>query len=86
MKRRQLLIAVVAVIAVALVAAVARGRGDGGEGDTGGGNGGGGAAAPQGAVRIPFAYSPEKEKVLVPLREEVGAVAAGMSEPYAASA
>jgi len=79
MKRSQLLIAVVAVIAVALVAVVARGGGDGGEGDAGGGNGGGGAPAPRGAVRIAFAYSPEKEKLLVPLirrfnegREQVG--------------
>jgi Ca-activated chloride channel family protein len=64
MKRGQLLIALVAVAAVALVAALSRG-GDGGGGSSSGG--GSGPAAPAGSVRVSFAYSPEKEKLLKPL-------------------
>ncbi|HLM10456.1 MAG TPA: VWA domain-containing protein [Thermoleophilaceae bacterium] len=67
MKRSQLLIALVAAIAVAAVALLASGGGDDG------GSGGGDAEAeraPAGAVRIAFAYSPEKEKLLVPLIRE----------------
>jgi Ca-activated chloride channel homolog len=62
MKRSQLVIAVVAVIAVAAIALVARG-GDGGDG------GGGGGGGPEGALQVPFVYSPEKEKLLKPLIE-----------------
>jgi Ca-activated chloride channel homolog len=62
MKRSQVAIAVLAVVAVAAVALIAGQGGDGG-----GGGGGGGAKAPKGAVRISFAYSPEKEKLLAPL-------------------
>jgi Ca-activated chloride channel homolog len=63
MKRSQLLLAVVALVAVALVAALS-----GGDGDDGGNSGGGsGPAAPVGSVRVSFAYSPEKEKLLKPL-------------------
>ena len=65
MKRGQLLIVVFAVIAVAAVALFSAGGDDGG--DDGGGDGGDGPAAPQGSIGIPFAYSPEKEKLLVPL-------------------
>ncbi|HEX8646659.1 MAG TPA: VWA domain-containing protein [Thermoleophilaceae bacterium] len=64
MKRSQAVIAVIAVIAVAVLA-FGRGGGDGG-----GGGGGGGdipSKAPAGALSIPFAYSPEKEKLLEPL-------------------
>ena len=42
----------------------------GGGGDDGGGGGDGresGPAAPKGSVRVSFAYSPEKEKLLKPL-------------------
>jgi Ca-activated chloride channel homolog len=63
MKRSQVAIAVLAVVAVAAVALIAGQGGDGG----GGGGGGGGGKAPKGAVRISFAYSPEKEKLLEPL-------------------
>ena len=65
MKRSQLLIAVVAIVAVALVATLSGGGGD----DDGGSSseGGSGPAAPAGAVRVSFAYSPEKEKLLKPL-------------------
>jgi Ca-activated chloride channel homolog len=74
MKRSQIAIFVIAAIAVGAVAFFARGGGDGG-----GGGGGGGGSAPKGALRVPFAYSPEKEKLLKPLierfnseRKEVG--------------
>ena len=76
MKRSQAVIAVIAVLAV-LVLAFGRGGGD----DDGGGGGDGKAPskAPAGALAIPFAYSPEKEKLLEPLidrfngeRREVG--------------
>ena len=68
MKPGQILIAVLAAIAVAAVAVIS----------TGGGGGGGDSAdtsadqpkAPANAVRVPFAYSPEKEKLLVPLIRE----------------
>ena len=64
MKRSQLLIVIVAALAVAAVALVASGGSD----DDGESSGGGsGQVAPEGAVRIPFAYSPEKEKLLTPL-------------------
>jgi Ca-activated chloride channel homolog len=63
MKRSQLLIAVVAVVAVALVASLSGGDGD--DRETSGG--GSGPVAPQGSVRVSFAYSPEKEKLLKPL-------------------
>ena len=66
MKRSQLLIVVFAVLAVGAVALVARGGGDDDGGGSSGGDGGG-ETAPQGAVRIPFAYSPEKERLLAPL-------------------
>ena len=51
--------------AVALVATLSGGGGD----DDGGSSseGGSGPAAPAGAVRVSFAYSPEKEKLLEPL-------------------
>ncbi|MDQ5833908.1 MAG: hypothetical protein M3550_12775, partial [Actinomycetota bacterium] len=65
MKPSQILLAVLAAIAVAVVAVIS----------TGGGGGGGDSSetsadqpkAPANAVRLPFAYSPEKEKLLVPL-------------------
>jgi Ca-activated chloride channel family protein len=63
MKRSQLLIAIVAVAAVALVAVLSGG-------DDGGGGGSGddrAPAGPKGSLRVSFAYSPEKEKLLKPL-------------------
>ena len=55
------------MIAVLAVVVLAFGRGGGD--DDGGGGGGGDAPskAPAGALSIPFAYSPEKEKLLEPL-------------------
>ena len=64
MKRSQLLIAVVAIVAVALVAALSGGDEDDGGSSSGGGSG---PVAPQGSVRVSFAYSPAKEKLLKPL-------------------
>jgi Ca-activated chloride channel homolog len=63
MKRSQLLILILAVIAVGGVALVSAGGGgdDSGDGETTT------EAAPAGAVRVSFAYSPEKEKLLAPL-------------------
>jgi Ca-activated chloride channel family protein len=63
MKRSQLLIAVVAIVAVALVASLSGGDGD----DRSSSGGGSGPVAPSGSVRVSFAYSPEKEKLLKPL-------------------
>src|SRR5687768_3624431 len=68
MKRSQVIIAVVAVFAVALVWIVTSGGGGGSDNGGGGGNGGDfGGKAPAGAIRVPFAYSPEKEVLLKPL-------------------
>jgi Ca-activated chloride channel homolog len=67
MKRSQLLLALVALVAVAIVAVISTG---GGEDDSSGGGGGGNQKAPKGAVRVSFAYSPEKEKLLKPLIRE----------------
>src|SRR5829696_2176369 len=67
MKRSQITIALIAVFAVALVYIVSSGGSDDG-GDSGGGKGVGGKA-PAGAIRVPFAYSPEKEVLLKPLIE-----------------
>src|SRR5215207_5624329 len=67
MKRSQLLLAVVAVVAVAIVAVVSTG---GGDDDSSGGANGESPKAPKGAVRVSFAYSPEKEKLLKPLIRE----------------
>ena len=78
MKRSQAIIAAIAVVAVALLA-FGRGGGDDGGGGNGNDNGKAPSKAPSGAVAIPFAYSPEKEKLLEPLidrfngeRKEVG--------------
>jgi Ca-activated chloride channel family protein len=62
MKRSQLLIAVLAVLAVGVVAALSRG----GDDETGAPEDSR-PAAPRGSVRVSFAYSPEKEKLLKPL-------------------
>ena len=67
MKRGQLLIVIVAAIAVGAVALVS--AGGGGDDESGGGTEAE-QQAPANAVRLPFAYSPEKEKLLVPLIRE----------------
>jgi Ca-activated chloride channel family protein len=64
MKRSQVTIAIVAVFAVALVYIVSSSGGGGSGGDKSGQGGGSGGKAPAGAVRVPFAYSPEKEVLL----------------------
>ena len=68
MKPGQIIIVVLAAVAVAAVAVFSAGRG-GDDGDSPD-SGGGGPKAPANAVRLPFAYSPEKEKLLVPLIRE----------------
>ncbi|MGZ5338692.1 MAG: hypothetical protein ACXWEE_03680, partial [Thermoleophilaceae bacterium] len=68
MKPGQIIIAVLAALAVAAVAVFSAGRG-GDDGDSPD-SGAGGPKAPANAVRLPFAYSPEKEKLLVPLIRE----------------
>ena len=67
MKRSQVTIALIAVFAIVVVYIVTSGGGgdDGGGGGKGGGGNGG--KAPAGAIRVPFAYSPEKEVLLKPL-------------------
>jgi Ca-activated chloride channel homolog len=63
-KRSQAIIAAIAVVAVVVLAF---GRGGGDDDDGGGGNGKAPSKAPSGSIAIPFAYSPEKEKLLEPL-------------------
>ncbi len=63
MKPGQLVIAVGAAIAVVVALIVSGGGGD----DDPGGGGKAPSKAPQGAVRVTFAYSPEKETLLEPL-------------------
>ncbi|MEO8687619.1 MAG: VWA domain-containing protein [Solirubrobacteraceae bacterium] len=65
MKRGQLLLALFAALAVAGVAWFA-GSG-GGKDDPGTKAGGNGGPAPKNAIHVSFAYSPEKEKLLLPL-------------------
>jgi Ca-activated chloride channel homolog len=66
LKRSQIAIAVLAAIAVGVVAVIASGGG-GGDGGDGGGSG---TKAPKDALKVSFLYSPEKEKLLVPLIEK----------------
>src|SRR5262245_33381026 len=75
MKRSQLLIVVLAAAAVVIVAVISSGGGD----DSSDGAASTGPRAPAGSLRVSFAYSPEKEKLLLPLikrfnqqREQVG--------------
>jgi Ca-activated chloride channel homolog len=63
-KRGQLLLALFAALAVAGVAWFA---GSGGDEKETGTKTGTGAPAPKNAIKVSFAYSPEKEKLLVPL-------------------
>jgi len=66
MKRGQLLIAILAAVAVAIVAVVSTGGGD----DSSEPRQAEDQRAPQGSLRISFAFSPEKEKLLTPLIRE----------------
>jgi Ca-activated chloride channel homolog len=77
MKRGQILLALVAALAVGAVAWLAGGGGGGS--DKPGTKADSGAPAPKNAIHVSFAYSPEKEKLLLPLikafngeRTEVG--------------
>src|SRR4051794_4907131 len=73
MKRGQLLIALLAVAAVGLVAVLAGGSGGGDEKKKDSASRSAPAQAPGNAVVVSFAYSPEKEKLLVPLVREFNA-------------
>ncbi len=75
MKKSQFVLLVVAVVAVALIAVIGSG---GGQEDAGPGSGANPTAnapkkAPAGATTVSFAYSPEKEKLLVPLVQKFNA-------------
>jgi Ca-activated chloride channel family protein len=63
-KPGQVLIALVAILAVGAALIVSGGGGGDDDGSSGGSTTG---KAPKGAIKITFAYSPEKEKLLVPL-------------------
>jgi len=71
MKPGQLLIAFVAVVAVAAALVFSGGGDDGGGGS--GASDGPVERAPAGSVVVSFAYSPEKEELLLPLVEEFNA-------------
>ncbi|MEA2440769.1 MAG: Ca-activated chloride channel [Thermoleophilaceae bacterium] len=62
--RSRLIILGLAVIVVVAAIVATSGGGDGGSGSSGGGSG---SKAPSGALKIELVYSPEKEKLLVPL-------------------
>jgi Ca-activated chloride channel homolog len=64
MKRSQATIAIVAVFAVALVYVITSAGGGGSGGDKSSDGGDFGGKAPSGSIRVPFAYSPEKEVLL----------------------
>ncbi|CAA9500613.1 MAG: hypothetical protein AVDCRST_MAG67-1953 [uncultured Solirubrobacteraceae bacterium] len=67
MKKSQLVLLAVAVVAVALIAVIGSGGGDDPQDPAASGSRTAPATAPAGAVTVSFAYSPEKEKLLVPL-------------------
>ena len=67
--RSRLIVLGIAVVVVVIAAVVATGGGSGG----GGSGGGKVTSAPKGAVTIDFVYSPEKEKLLVPLIQKFNA-------------
>lgn len=75
MKKSQFVLLAVAVVAVALIAVVGSGSGGDGTDDPGGTSGSttAPATAPAGAISVDFAYSPEKEKLLVPLVQRFNA-------------
>jgi Ca-activated chloride channel family protein len=72
MTRGQLLLALLAALAVGAVAWAAGGSG-GGDKNAGGPSGEPDAKTPANAVVVSFAYSPEKEKLLLPLIKEFNA-------------
>jgi Ca-activated chloride channel family protein len=64
MKSRLIVLGVAVIVVIAAIVATS---GGGGDGDGGGGGGGEVKTAPSGALRIDIVYSPEKEKLLLPL-------------------
>ena len=73
MKKSQFVLLAVAVVAVALIAIVGSGGGDGDDDPGSAGSTTAPATAPAGSVAVSFAYSPEKEKLLVPLVQKFNA-------------
>ncbi len=69
MKRSQLALLAVAVAAVALIAVLGSGGGD----EPGSSSKAAPATAPAGAIEVSFVYSPDKEKLLVPLIRDFNA-------------
>jgi Ca-activated chloride channel family protein len=65
MKSRLVILGVAVVVVIAAI--VATSGGGGGGGDKGSGGSGNVTSAPSGAVKIDIVYSPEKEKMLLPL-------------------
>jgi Ca-activated chloride channel homolog len=61
MRSRLIVLGLAVIIVVVAIVASSGGGGSGGSG------GGGGGPAPKGALKIDFVYSPEKERLLVPL-------------------
>ena len=73
MKKSQFVLLAVAVVAVALIAVLGSGGGDGSDDPGSPGAPAAPATAPAGAITVSFAYSPEKEKLLVPLVRQFNA-------------
>jgi Ca-activated chloride channel family protein len=74
MKRSQFVLLGIAVVAIALIAVLGSGGGDDSANDGGDlGSATAPATAPAGAITVSFAYSPEKEKLLVPLVDRFNA-------------
>jgi Ca-activated chloride channel family protein len=65
MKGRLVILGVAAVVVIAAIVATSGGGGDGGQGS--GSGSGKVTSAPSGALKIDIVYSPEKEKMLLPL-------------------
>jgi Ca-activated chloride channel family protein len=73
MKKSQFVLLAVAVAVVALIAIIGSGGGGGGDDPGSAGSPTAPSTAPAGAVQVSFAYSPEKEKLLVPLVDKFNA-------------
>src|SRR3954469_6423765 len=67
MRSRLIILGIAVIVVIAAIVATS-----GGGGDSGGGGSGGGkvTSAPSGALKIDLVYSPEKEKLLVPLMQK----------------
>src|SRR3954453_4119963 len=68
MRSRLIILGIAVVVVIAAIVATSGGGGSGGSG-----GGGKVTSAPKGAVTVDFVYSPEKEKLLVPLIQKFNA-------------